>query len=682
MKKSKYESLWESPKHDKTFSDAIEVSLYRLQKKKLLIDSTEDEISDQSIRLGVKIFKAIMNVRKSFLMKEKLKELNVKLKENKEEEEISEDDIQNESMCIDHQQVSETLDKHQKSFVYEISESESDVPEMNNDQTINNSTYSLGYDEEVEEYSTMDENQMLLSNDNNKLKCTSSAVILSEQNIQQVDTGGVKRKLMDNDSNLLTTQNKRLCVVETSINQQSGPSSTSAPKNYALKEKTLDNNNGSRQYQLRSDSRENLETTTRSQSMSVPPQHLVEPENEWNSETYQENEVYNDDISTEELYKKIRGILNKLTPHNIDKMIAMYQLQDKLDNSTYPYFIRKSFEIILVGPSSAREKYCILFAQMIINNIFPLSVFQSEYDKMFEEIESLDIYLAPTFWTSRAELLKPLVICDAHPMKELIRTTSVLKNMGFVGKLVGELLRLLVESEGPSTITEKWNASGIEWTDLLDTSLEDPDDIIEKYNLQFLTFGVTDPPNEKLLDLLRESDIANAIQWITENVDEEKSRKPKFIRTLFTGILESAIEPVEDSRYFCGAMAPYHFDRIKIMHLLSIMRHYIDSNLKSELQCLYAMSDVMHKYGNLSSFGGFLIHQLHEEKIISDNGFLAWHSCTNKSESIGHVEAVNCLINQPFWIELQRSFNNSEDEAWNDFINNLGTAKFGVIAVQ
>ncbi|XP_044010133.1 eukaryotic translation initiation factor 4 gamma 3-like [Aphidius gifuensis] len=306
MKKSKYESLWESPKHDKTFSDAIGVSL------DLLIDTTDDQISCQSTRLGVKIFKAIMNVRKSFLMKEKLKELDLKeIKEeedemseddiqnesigidhqqmSEEEEEISEDGIQNESMGIDHQQVSETLEKHKKSSVIEISESESDVTEMNDDQMSNNSTYSLGYDEEVEEYSTMDENQMLLSNDNNKLKCTSSAVILSEQNIQQVDTGGVKRKLMDNDSNLLTTQNKRLCVVETSINQQSGPSSTSAPKNYALKEKTL--------YKSLHNEQNAWKPTARLQINDITP-----------------------DYETKALYKKVQCILNQLTAENMDKL--------------------------------------------------------------------------------------------------------------------------------------------------------------------------------------------------------------------------------------------------------------------------------------------------------------------------------------------------------------------------
>ncbi|XP_044011817.1 eukaryotic translation initiation factor 4 gamma 3-like [Aphidius gifuensis] len=1080
MKNSSGDCYCEFHKNNEIFSDAIHISWDLLRRNNFCFDTSDERVSRSSTYLGVAIFEAIKKIRENFM---------------------------NDSMCVDDQKVLVTLEEQQKTTVIKTSGSELDIIESNDDNISNDFAYSIDEDEDEEVFkqSEIDSEELKNdnfdseiinhvenhNNDNKKINnnynnnknysnmCTSSRINLSDKNTSSTD--GVRINVIDDESDDCdesTSSSRQVYSVKASTVQQ--PSfhlpesrSTGAIKKYRPEDNTLDNNNGSRQYQLRSDSRENLETTTRSQSMSVPPQHLVEPENEWNSETYQENEVYNDDISTEELYKKIRGILNKLTPHNIDKMvdqivdldidsqerlqgivnlvfkkaiddsnyafayaimcrqlvnmqydldvseddgteqgkyhqinflslliarcqhelennildrvsfdaqldeikesheleveikkelinsltdndrdsrqksignikfigelfnqellenglistyienllttpddvrleylctllttigkkletsgnhlsdyfstiaeltklsnisrrikfmlldiidlkarnwqprnkspinnqsknkkksnkkrsrdsrryvtnysrsssvksnrqpysgetlkhnapvlpldevklgggnlfqwgpsavenngsmqnkyallqsietghqqsvqslastctstpksslsktrvrsqsmpmtpssrknhkkyskppvplanntklnkpktkhqqlddefnilfnvcksvsdaqsfvdIAMYQLQDKLDNSTYPYFIRKSFEIILVGPSSAREKYCILFAQMIINNIFPLSVFQSEYDKMFEEIESLDIYLAPTFWTSRAELLKPLVICDAHPMKELIRTTSVLKNMGFVGKLVGELLRLLVESEGPSTITEKWNASGIEWTDLLDTSLEDPDDIIEKYNLQFLTFGVTDPPNEKLLDLLRESDIANAIQWITENVDEEKSRKPKFIRTLFTGILESAIEPVEDSRYFCGAMAPYHFDRIKIMHLLSIMRHYIDSNLKSELQCLYAMSDVMHKYGNLSSFGGFLIHQLHEEKIISDNGFLAWHSCTNKSESIGHVEAVNCLINQPFWIELQRSFNNSEDEAWNDFIS-------------
>ncbi|KAF7991029.1 hypothetical protein HCN44_000834 [Aphidius gifuensis] len=113
-------------------------------------------------------------------------------------------------------------------------------------------------------------------------------------------------------------------------------------------------------------------------------------------------------------------------------------------------------------------------------------------------------------------------------------------------------------------------------------------------------------------------------------------------------ILESAIEPVEDSRYFYGAMTPYQRDRMKVIHLLHIMRHYIDSNLKSELQCLYAMSDVMHKYRNLSSTSLPVSSQKVEasnklkaqtSKIVSSfkNPVVA---CSMQHQYSGHIDGI------------------------------------------
>lgn len=190
------------------------------------------------------------------------------------------------------------------------------------------------------------------------------------------------------------------------------------------------------------------------------------------------------------------------------------------------------------------------------------------------------------------------MICGAHRLKELKRTTSVLKTRGLVGKLVGELLRLLASSEGPSAIIDKWNDSGIEWSDLLDISLEDPNDIIEKYHLQFLTFGKTDPLNGQLLKLLRASDFNNIKNWITTVVGEENSRTPKFIRILFTLLLESGIETLERSKSSFNKRNFFQPNRSKIINLLPLMKDYIHNNLKSELQCLYALTDVNHRCRN------------------------------------------------------------------------------------
>ncbi|XP_044010126.1 uncharacterized protein LOC122853773 [Aphidius gifuensis] len=1242
MKKSRYKSLWESHKHDKTFSDAIGVSLHRLQKEKLIIDSTDDEISSQSTRLGVKIFKAIMNVRKSFLMKEKLKELNVKLKGSKEEEEeMSEDDIQNESMRIDHQQVSETLEKHQKSSVTEILESEADVTEMNDDQMSNNSTYSIGHDEEVEEYLTMDgeepckdnfdENHSNYNNElNNKNKSTSSAVSLSEQNTQQFTTGGVKRKLMNNDSSLSTTQNKRLCLVEIStsvgINQQPEPRSTSAPKNYKLKEKALDSSlqneqNDNHQYDenswkpttrlqinnitadyetqalykkisciLNKLTAENMDKLTQqvrdlninsheklkslvdlvfdraidepyfaaiysmmckkladmqvdvvdmrrknktnfhtlllercqhefllikrasvnkskldaklkeidkcndiekkrkliallndadcrlgrkavgnirligelfkqdmlrisiidrcikdlfatpvdynieclckllttvgaqlensknnnfdyyfrrmsslasNKKLSSRVRYMVQyvidlraqnwiPKrdesypiimNQFNnsgSHQYQRESSWKptrfqtcrntDNLETQTLYAKVRFILIQLTPENVDKLtqqfedlninthkrlegvvdlifekaivkpnfasvyalmckklsqmdtnvvnmrqenktdfrtllvtrckqafesvsvnrrdklttsldnadrrlcmkavgnikligelfkqnmigivvidacikhllatpfdynieclcellktigptlenpnnynfnyyffkmsslvsneelssrvrsllqdvidlraqnweperdegnlitvnqvskegspsrkeyeniegelemittnnepteinkqpyaiatststtnqqtsiqlpgsnntgattiyisdnktfdmysdspqspelettatsqsstsllyviysqldeqikslinIAIDEFKNKIDHLNYPEFIRRSLEVTKLESLNVREKYWGFVANMITIGIFPLAVFQSEYDKMFEEIKDV----SPIFWTYKAEILKILVKRGAHPLKELKRTTLVLKKKGLVGNLVGELLKILVASEGPSAITEKWNNSGIEWTDLLNTSLENPDDIIKRYNLQFLTFGKTDPLNEQLLKLLRKSNIADTFKWIAINVGEETSRTPKFVRKLFTLLLESGIE----TKYSFDKRNFYQPNRLKIINLLPLMKDYIDGNLESELQCLYGLTNVNHRCKNPPGFVYDIIKELHEKDIISLGAFYVWHNGTAAtSELIGHDEAKWNLLSQSFWIKFQES---------------------------
>ncbi|KAF7990915.1 hypothetical protein HCN44_000720 [Aphidius gifuensis] len=965
MKKSRYKSLWESHKHDKTFSDAIGVSLHRLQKEKLIIDSTDDEISSQSTRLGVKIFKAIMNVRKSFLMKEKLKELNVKLKGSKEEEEeMSEDDIQNESMRIDHQQVSETLEKHQKSSVTEILESEADVTEMNDDQMSNNSTYSIGHDEEVEEYLTMDgeepckdnfdENHSNYNNElNNKNKSTSSAVSLSEQNTQQFTTGGVKRKLMNNDSSLSTTQNKRLCLVEIStsvgINQQPEPRSTSAPKNYKLKEKALDSSlqneqNDNHQYDenswkpttrlqinnitadyetqalykkisciLNKLTAENMDKLTQQvrdlninsheklkslvdlvfdRAIDEPyfaaiysmmckkladmqvdvvdmrrknktnfhtlllercqheflGSHQYQRESSWKPTRFQTCRN-TDNLETQTLYAKVRFILIQLTPENVDKLtqqfedlninthkrlegvvdlifekaivkpnfasvyalmckklsqmdtnvvnmrqenktdfrtllvtrckqafesvsvnrrnlitvnqvskegspsrkeyeniegelemittnnepteinkqpyaiatststtnqqtsiqlpgsnntgattiyisdnktfdmysdspqspelettatsqsstsllyviysqldeqikslinIAIDEFKNKIDHLNYPEFIRRSLEVTKLESLNVREKYWGFVANMITIGIFPLAVFQSEYDKMFEEIKDV----SPIFWTYKAEILKILVKRGAHPLKELKRTTLVLKKKGLVGNLVGELLKILVASEGPSAITEKWNNSGIEWTDLLNTSLENPDDIIKRYNLQFLTFGKTDPLNEQLLKLLRKSNIADTFKWIAINVGEETSRTPKFVRKLFTLLLESGIE----TKYSFDKRNFYQPNRLKIINLLPLMKDYIDGNLESELQCLYGLTNVNHRCKNPPGFVYDIIKELHEKDIISLGAFYVWHNGTAAtSELIGHDEAKWNLLSQSFWIKFQES---------------------------
>ncbi|KAF7990917.1 hypothetical protein HCN44_000722 [Aphidius gifuensis] len=254
--------------------------------------------------------------------------------------------------------------------------------------------------------------------------------------------------------------------------------------------------------------------------------------------------------------------------------IAIDRVKTKTKRSFYPEFIRRSLQLLNREELfEIREKYWSMIAQMIINKMFPLSVFQSEYCKMLEETSSKDIDFY-VLWMFKAEILKTLIIRGAHPLSELTTTTSVLKKRGLVGKLIGKLLKILIESEGELAFTEKWNASGIKWddlldrslensidfiivydlhcllrkghnrkrrsatenvvkdelkasgiellTDLVDTSYENQVDIIKKYNSKSLTIEETRQLNKQLLNLLRERDFDDIPSWITENVGEEK----------------------------------------------------------------------------------------------------------------------------------------------------------------
>ncbi|XP_044002800.1 eukaryotic translation initiation factor 4 gamma 3-like isoform X2 [Aphidius gifuensis] len=457
--------------------------------------------------------------------------------------------------------------------------------------------------------------------------------------------------------------------------QLPGSRSTGATRDYRPEYKTWDSNRGSRNgiHQVQSssssmsrrDSRENSvpEITSRSQSMSMPPPSaskynkrpplLATPPSD--------KKVLTEDQIKNEIITVLGGC--KTSP-NVDAFIdtAMDQLNDKLDNSTYPYFISESLNRILEKSSLHREYYSSLFAHMIVNKMFPISLFQAEYDKLIEVAEDLVIDL-PKFWTYAAEILKPLVVRGAHPLNELKRTTSVLKNSGTVGKLVGELLTILAQSEGPKLIADKWNKSGIKWTDLVDTSKENPDNIVKEYNLEFLTNDATDKLpsgieltyeqiHDQLIKLLRDSDFDNITSWITASVGQEGFKKPKFIRTLVTSILETVVEPLKNS---------YKVNRQKLDHFLPLMARYVDTNPELELQCLYALTAFNHKLENPQGVLCSIIDGLYEVGVVSDNAFLAWQTCTDKAEMLGHGCAVLALTS--FFVQLKEGHEESSEEA-------------------
>lgn len=56
-----------------------------------------------------------------------------------------------------------------------------------------------------------------------------------------------------------------------------------------------------------------------------------------------------------------------------------------------------------------------------------------------------------------------------------------LRSQGFVGKFMGELLTKVSRNKGPKWVADKWDQSGLELGDLIDTEQESVDKIITEY---------------------------------------------------------------------------------------------------------------------------------------------------------------------------------------------------------
>lgn len=74
-----------------------------------------------------------------------------------------------------------------------------------------------------------------------------------------------------------------------------------------------------------------------------------------------------------------------------------------------------------------------------------------------------------------------LVASGANPFSELATTIKVLKKQGCAGEFVGELIHKLIAVKGPAWVTDNWNSSKVQLSDLIDPSLEKIDEIVDKY---------------------------------------------------------------------------------------------------------------------------------------------------------------------------------------------------------
>ncbi|XP_043285612.1 eukaryotic translation initiation factor 4 gamma 3-like isoform X4 [Venturia canescens] len=410
---------------------------------------------------------------------------------------------------------------------------------------------------------------------------------------------------------------------------------------------------GSQHMNSSSSGRDTLMESGRSQSISMPPPSMkMKPQTTSIVTTSSSGSGFSSSRSNKprkteaELVRVVKSITDgAVCEPNIDVFIktTLEQFQDLFDSSTTELFVRESINGVLERTAAVRQHFSELFAHMVNHNILPLSLIQTEFEKVLEVADDLVIDI-PKIWTYFAELLSSMVVSNAHPLAEMKTTAAILKITGKGGKLMGELLAKLARDQGPKWTAEKWDQSGLQWSDITDTTLENIDDIIKQYKLEFLngeckssdvTSSGSQLTNEQIHDhlvkLMRDSDFDNICSWILANVGNRVTQ-PHFIRTLMTAILTVTVE----ERHKVWKLNENTFKNLQ-----TLIKRFIDTDADLELQCLFAIQAYVHKLEHPPGLLFNILTSLQQNDVLSDDAFLTWESATG--EFPGHAVAIKGL---------------------------------------
>ncbi|XP_021930528.1 eukaryotic translation initiation factor 4 gamma 3-like isoform X4 [Zootermopsis nevadensis] len=347
-------------------------------------------------------------------------------------------------------------------------------------------------------------------------------------------------------------------------------------------------------------------------------------------------------LSVEEVQKKTLSLLEEFLL-NINYKESETFILETFSTENLSLFVRESLNDMLERTSTARQNVGKLMSQLVKADVITISVYLSGLNQFLEFADDIAIDV-PKFWPYTAEFIVPMLLSDAMSFADFREVAQPSH-----GKLIVEVLQLLVKDKGPVWIQEKWEAAKLEWTDC---SLVDKVDKFVKQNmLEYKSDGAMSAPSsasstplswnsvqQKLEQFLKPdkaspSSFDQICDWISVNVGD-RVKEPQFIRALMTAICQSAIESQKTT-------LKLNEDRFRQNQKLVLK--YVDNKEELELQCLYAVQSLIHKLEHPQGLLCQIFQVLWDDGTISDDSFIAWEASADPAEQPGKAVAVKSL---------------------------------------
>lgn len=339
-------------------------------------------------------------------------------------------------------------------------------------------------------------------------------------------------------------------------------------------------------------------------------------------------------LSIEEAQKKIYVILDEFISNSNYKESEMLVVES-FPTVSLSMFVRESLNDILERSSTARQNVGKLMSYLVKADIIPLHMYLSGLNEFLEFADDIAIDV-PKFWPYIAEVIVPMLLSETMSFGDFREVAQPV-----YGKLILEVLNLLVRDKGPVWIRQKWEEASLEWTDKVD-------EFVKQSMLKYAMDGAASAPSassstpltwdqvqQRLEQFLKQGQFSfdQICDWIKVNVGD-RVKEPEFIRALMTAICLSAIESQKTS---------WKLNENRLHQHEKFMLRYIDNAAEMELHCLYAIQSLINKLEHPQGLLCQIFHVLWDSGTISNDSFIVWELSSDPAEQAGKGVALKSL---------------------------------------
>ncbi|KAL0902447.1 hypothetical protein ABMA27_000312 [Loxostege sticticalis] len=293
-------------------------------------------------------------------------------------------------------------------------------------------------------------------------------------------------------------------------------------------------------------------------------------------------------------------------------------------------------EILNVALEKAAKEVAILAKSLLhlvsTNTISPEN-FVSGIKEIFEFAPDLYIDI-PMLYENLGKFIAPQIEKKHITFKQTFAVSQgiIAANQGHL--FLKAVIKDLLESMGPTFVKSKWQESELQLKEWMNEDMVPK--WIEENKFEFLEGGakpsdgnkkILTPAEtqKKLLQLMNSDESCDCIKgWVQDNLGKS-SNEDWFMRALIQAICEHAL---------FGAGEP-HFNPERMNKYAGLINDFGESKQAREASCLFGIQQLIHRLEHPQGLTLEIFQYLHEQYMITVDGFIAWEESEMEPEGKG-----------------------------------------------